>query len=312
MLHYPKTRADWLALRVPVVTSTEMAALFDESPYLTKFELWHQKKAAEVVELDPNERMTWGTRLQDAIARGFAEDHGLKIRALSAFATADGCRIGASFDYEIVGTTPSSPFATMYAEHGPGNLEIKNIDGMVYRQQWQDDEAPAHIEIQVQTQLEAIDRNWSLIGALVGGNRLVQLTRLRDREVGRGLRKAADLFWSSIDANAPPTPDFARDADLLRQIYRHAEPGQLLDARGNDTIRSLCEKRAAAAAAESAAKDEKDACTAELLTMIGTAEKVLVDGFNFSAGVVAETLVPAYVKKSYRNIRITTKREKSK
>ena len=56
MMHFPKTRADWLALRVPVITSTEAPALFEESPYTTHFELWHQKHDNVIVEIDSNER----------------------------------------------------------------------------------------------------------------------------------------------------------------------------------------------------------------------------------------------------------------
>lgn len=66
----PASREDWLALRREDVTSTSSAALFGLSPYCTEYELYQQKLGALTDEITPNERMTWGTRLQDAVALG--------------------------------------------------------------------------------------------------------------------------------------------------------------------------------------------------------------------------------------------------
>ena len=55
-------------------------------------------------------------------------------------------------------------------------------------------------------------------------------------------------------------------------------------------------------------KDLKDAAKAEILMIIGDAEKAVVrGGFKISAGMVAEAEIPAYTRKAYRNIRITYK-----
>ncbi len=316
MLHHPKTRADWLALRVPVITSTEAPALFEESPYLTHFELYHQKHDNVIVDFEPSDRMIWGTRLQDVIARGIAEDYGVKVRKLTAFATADDCRIGASFDFEIVGLSDTgcrdSVLRDLYAKHGAGVLEVKNVDGLVHRKDWQDDQAPAHIEIQAQHQLEVLDREWSVIGALVGGNRAEILIRMRDREVGAGLRVAANAFWARVAADLPPAPDFLRDADALRKIYGFSEPGKLFDGRGNDKVASLCAAYTAGIALEKSGKDAKDAARSELLTLIGSSEKVITDGYSISAGMLAPVEVKAHTREARRDFRVFEKKAKEK
>lgn len=315
MLHYPKTRGDWLALRTTVITSTEMPALFGESPYNTEFGLWHAKRDAVIDDFEPNERMVWGTRLQDAIARGVGDDYGVKVRKLTAFATHESCRMGASFDFEIVGlsdTCRDSVLRELYEKHGPGVLEVKNVDGLVYKKDWPEGEAPAHIEIQAQAQIESIDRNWSAICALVGGNRIELLIRMRDREVGAAMRAAVDRFWKSIADNKPPAPDFLLDADLIRKAYGLAEPGKLFDGRGNERVRELCRQYAEATAQQKTLKDTKDACAAELLTIIGSAEKALVDGYSISASMRAGYHVDAYDVDARRDFRITAKKEKSK
>jgi predicted phage-related endonuclease len=68
MIITPDSQDHWLQLRTQDVTSTESAALFGMSPYVTQFELWHRKKSGEQPEFKTNERMRWGNRLEAAIA----------------------------------------------------------------------------------------------------------------------------------------------------------------------------------------------------------------------------------------------------
>ena len=68
----PTDKKHWLECRTKDITSTEIAGLFGFSPYTTEFEIWHTKKAGTIVEIAGNERMKWGTALQDAIAAEIA------------------------------------------------------------------------------------------------------------------------------------------------------------------------------------------------------------------------------------------------
>jgi hypothetical protein len=64
----------------------------------------------------------------------------------------------------------------------------------VYHRNWIDDgegniEAPEHIEMQIQHQMEVADIDWCCLVALVGGNtQKVHLPRKRDREIGGNIR----------------------------------------------------------------------------------------------------------------------------
>jgi hypothetical protein len=78
MIITPDSQDHWLQLRTQDVTSTESAALFGMSPYVTQFELWHRKKSGEQPEFKTNERMRWGNRLEAAIAHGIAEERGIR------------------------------------------------------------------------------------------------------------------------------------------------------------------------------------------------------------------------------------------
>jgi putative phage-type endonuclease len=317
---YPKSRDEWLALRHKYVSSTESAALFGLSPYMTAFELAVTKKAADApTDTEQSERMSWGLRLQRAIAQGIAEDYGVKIRAMSGYATQD--RMGASFDFEVIGLkdgefTGEPHLRSLYKQHGVGVLEIKNVDSLVYRNEWHEIdgemEAPAHIELQVQHQLACVERAWAAIGVLVGGNKQIMLYRIRDYEVGAAIKAKVGQFWKLLDKGDMPPVTLPEDVQIIKTIYGYAEPGKVLDLQGEQhkPVAELCAKYSLFQKAEKEAKDQKDSAVAQLLMMIGDAEKVIADGYTISAGVVGETLVEAYTRKAYRNCRIYPKKVK--
>lgn len=316
MIHYPKSREDWLALRHKYVCSTDQAALHGLSPYQTAFELFHAKSAPNHTDWEAGERAEWGIALEDAVARKVAEDQGVKVRKLSAFVSCDGTGMASSFDYEVVGLKQdfdgTSALRVKYQDQGPGILEIKCVDWLVFRQSWPeyDDsrEAPPHIEIQVQHQLHCIGRTWAALGVLVGGNKLHLLTRDYDAEVADSLEAATRKFWKDVAAKKAPDPVLPADAELIAAMYSFGDPDKVLDAQDNGDVYALCEDYLNASAAQSAAEKAKQTAKAKLLMMIGDSSKVLCgNGVTISAGTVGEAVVETYTRKAYRNFRVNKK-----
>ena len=59
---------------------------------------------------------------------------------------------------------------------------------------------------------------------------------------------------------------------------------------------------------EKLGKELKETAKAEIVMIIGDAEKAVVrGGYKISAGLVSEAEIPAYTRKAYRNIRVTQK-----
>jgi putative phage-type endonuclease len=308
----PKDRAEWLALRKKYVSSTESAALFGLSPWMTAFELGVTKQKGSDEDFS-NERMKWGQRLQRSIADGIAEDYGLRIDDLEMqYATDDESRMGASFDYRIthaVSGENSNPLTDMVRTLGPGLLEIKNVDSLEYKNKWQDDEAPDHIEIQLQHQLEVIGLKWGAIAALVGGNRVGLIIRERDAKVGAVIRAKVRSFWADFDKGNLPDPMMPEDAAVIVALYQYADPGKVY-ADANPELDTLVREYKQAGAAETAAKDQKDVAKAKILTIIKDAEKALVGNFTVSAAMRAPAEIAAHTRKGFRDFRITVKQEK--
>lgn len=310
----------WKGLRKHDVTSTESAALFGLSPYLTEFELFHRKKSKTIVDIPENDRMLWGTRLQDVIARGIAEDNGVKVRRMNQYMRIVDARMGSSFDFEIIGMAepwdgPDTELRQAYRENGVGNFEIKCVDYLIFRDQWivNDDksiEAPSHIEVQVQHQLHISGRAWSAIGVLVSGSRPKIIIRDRDSEIGYQIETRIRTLFAAIRSNTPPKPDFPDDAQFLCKLYGYAEPGKFFDGRGDEELALLAAQYTNALIREGEAEEDKKVARAKILQRIGDAEKAVFDGFKLSAGVVGPAEIPAYTRDGYRGFRLTVAKPK--
>lgn len=317
----PDSRASWLAERTKDVTSTESPALFGLSAYCTAYELACLKTGKIDDQFKETERTGWGTALQDAIATRVAHVFGVVVKAKPEYIRIPTSRMGSSFDYEIVGVNDAqvddNRLRQAFGANGPGLLEIKNVDSLVFKNQWltgEQPEAPAHIEIQLQHQAEVSDLNWGCIAALVGGNRLELILRLRDTAVGEALRAKVEKFWHDLSRDVYPPVQLPEDADVIKQIYDFAEPGKVMNAMGEavpDGMAAHIAEYLAAAADEKAAKDRKTTAQAQLLQMIGDHEKVLTDVATISCGLVAPTWIEAYERKAFRYWKITPKKAKA-
>lgn len=295
----PTNQQDWLRLRTFDITSTDVAALFGISPYTTKFELWHRKQRGDIVEFTENKRMKWGTALQDTIAAQIAKDKGWTIRRMTEYIRDEDLRAGASFDFAI---------------GEDGLLEIKNVDNLIYRDNWIEDDngniqAPPHIEIQVQHQLLVSGREYAHIGALVGGNDEKLIYRKRDEVVIAAIRQAVSDFWVSIAAHNAPEPNFVEDAAFISKLYGYAEPNKVMDVRGDGTFEEKMMLHKKLGEDAKAIGEQRDAIKAELLTIIGDAEKVTGDSFTISAGIIPEAQI-SYTRSAYRMFKPSWRKKK--
>lgn len=307
-----ESEKQWLAERAKDVTSTEVSALFGLSPYLTEFELFHQKRDGVTVKFEPNERMKWGNRLESAIAHGAAEDMGWNIAKFNVYMRDQAARIGSSFDFEIKSSA-----------NGPGILEVKNVDWVQYQKNWIDDgngniEAPEHIELQVQHQMEIADYDWCAIVALVGGNEQKIVLRNRDREIGADIRQRVKAFWEQVQNNTAPSPDYSADAEfIIKKLHNDADAN--LIAESDASLDQLIEQYAYLTRMIKEQDTLKDATKAQILERIGKASKVVSPLGTISCGVTKDSLgtlitpdmLGTYVgaRKGFRNFRFTPKKE---
>lgn len=317
----PRNRDEWLALRKQDVTSTEVSALFNESKYMTAYELACLKAGDIEDQFQPNERSEWGQDLEASIAKAVARKYGVRVRKKNEYMRLPDVRAGASFDFEIFGKTrikngeiiDDYRLRTAQIMGGRGLLEIKNVDSLIFKNEWEvgtEPQAPPHIEIQLQHQLMVSGYTWGVIAALVGGNKLHLITRYADEAVHLKMQKRITNFWADLTNGVYPPITMPDDAWVIKKIYSHAEPGKLLDARGDKVpngMLDLIARYEQCARIEKKIKDRKSTAQAELLRMIGDHERVLTDVATISCNMVAGGEV-TYFREPYRYWKVTPKK----
>ncbi|MFQ5640640.1 MAG: YqaJ viral recombinase family protein, partial [bacterium] len=299
-----KSEAEWLDLKSRDVTSTESSALFGLNQYMTELELYHLKKSGEVRAFDSNERMRWGQRLEASIAEGVSEELSCDVSPFKNYIRMPEVRMGASFDYEILS-----------GKYKDWLMEVKNVDSLIFKQQWSETEATDYIETQVQHQMEVADRPGCLVVALVGGNRIFYIPRERDLDVGKALKNRIKKFWQDIESGNEPSPDYERDADFIIGLHQ-ASGGEVLDGSGNETLVDLIKSYHEITQDITENDKEAKAIKAQILEIIGDGpSKVLVDGYSLSCSMTKNT-PPTVItdemigqtyggRKGFRNFRIT-------
>lgn len=301
----------WLAERAKDITSTAISALFDLSPYCTTFELYHAHKNGVYVPFKETSHTKAGKAIEEYAAKVAAEKlsdtHGpvASVNSLDFYARIPGERIGSSFDYEV--------------EFEDGHkilLEIKGVNFFGHREKWVDDQAPEHIEIQLQHQLEVIDRyDVGVIAAFTGiyPDDCHLYERERDRDMGEALRQRAAYFWADIDAGREPAANFYRDAEVIGLLYKSAsEPP--LDKTGDEEFEALVAKYHRANRDAKAFKEDADAAKAEIHLLLGNAGGAYTERYKVgatwtkdSAGkIITADMVGTYTggRKGYRQCRI--------
>ena len=302
------SRDEWLSERAKDITSTDSAALFGLSPYKSLFALWHEKKSGAPHEIAQTERMKWGLRFEKTIAEGVAEDHGLTVRHMPEYGRIEDARMGGSFDFEITGAA-QGPAGELFAAHGPGLLEIKNVDSLIFRNQWTDTEMPPHIEIQVQHQMHVAGHSWAICAPMIGGNETKVFYRLKDVVVGAAIERRVNEFWASIDGDAPPLPAYPSDAAFVASLYGEVDPDATYDGREDAELMEWCADYFKGMDFEKNGAAMKETAKARILQRIGNAHRAWMPEYAISATMVKEAEIK-YTRKAYRSFRINKKGDK--
>lgn len=275
------------AFRASVVGASEVAALFDASPWLTAFELWHRKNGTidtpefnAVADGKPeNERVYWGIRLEPAIIDAACERWGyIPQRTPDRLTNGNG-----------LGGHPDK--LAHCPERGLGIIEVKTADWLVAKK-W-GEEPPLHYLLQSQAYQGLAGVAWGDVIVLVGGNELRRFQyEFRPTVYAEVERRVAD-FWQSIEAGRAPKPDYARDGASIATVI--GEPDDtLIDLTRNNRAALLAAEFLDAKSRAKAADADAEAAKAELLETIGTAGAAMLEGYRVGCGMTkgsAGTLV---------------------
>lgn len=281
------TRDDaWHAARARVVGASEVAALFGVSPYLSHWALWQIKAGrAPAPDLAGDVRVTWGLRLENAIADAVAEERGWTLLPGGHRVHPRVPGMGCTLDREV-------------GDRGGGVLELKAVDWLVRKRQW-GDEPPAHILLQLQHQLSVTGHAWGAVAALVGGNELRIWEYEARPKIIAEIERRVRAFWQSVRENKPPPVDgSASTSETLAALYPEART-EMLDLRGDNLLPEACAGWLREDENEKAAARAKAHFAAIIKEKAGDAETVMANGFTVRLPAIAaipdKTITPEMV-----------------
>lgn len=255
------------------ISATEAPALWNVSPYLTRWMLYKRFHDGMNVDSAPDERMSWGTKMEPLLQQQAAAD--LKMEVIpnrNPDGTATYVRRG------LLGCTRDA--IVICPDRGPGTLETKCVfDYRTWMDKWQGGDAPPrHYEIQTQVQMMVGDEQpyrWGVIAAWVAGE-MHYFERAPIPELWSSLESEADTFMIEVAAGFEPDP-FGHPVEIpaLGLIERTAQKMLVLP---DIELGRLAQAYAEAGDIVSAGNKRRDEIKAKLLAAAGDAEVLKLPG----------------------------------
>lgn len=289
--------AEWRELRQHFVGSSEVAALFGESPYLTRYGLYHAKRgdAGFSIPKPSGERLDGGRYFEPAIAAWAQQKWSFplrKVRRYLAHPTVDG--MGCTLDYE---TARGQRLST----------EIKLVDPLQFKREWLAEgdeivEPPLHIQLQVQHQLAITGKDGGWLIVCVGGSKLMRHYVAAREQTIRLIEGEVAAFWEDVRAGREPAADYDRDGALIARRYREAGlRGVTLDLSGDNRIDALCRTYSEAGRRKREAEKAVERARAEILDKAKGADRVTTADWEINLPLIAAATV-SYEREPYRRL----------
>jgi predicted phage-related endonuclease len=232
------SREQWLELRKPDVTASTIGALFNCHPYNTPLRLYAEKRGTEFV-VEDNSVMRRGRWLEPAVKKAVEELRPeWRLVEPNEYLRCPEYKIGATPDFYIHGDP-----------RGKGILQAKSVAPSVYARDWAGgDEVPLWIILQAVTEAMLAKADFIVVAALLVDAHSMDCSiheMPRNPAAEEKIKKAVETFWQNVQLGIEPDPDFARDADTIKAMWRSEEPTNEVDLSGNNRIPLLLEQRTA-------------------------------------------------------------------
>ena len=247
-----RDQTHWHELRSQHIGASDVAALFDMSPFTTLWQLWMEKSGNLPPEdLSDNKSVQAGTFLESGIANWAAHRWDMKVKKVVDYYTADDCPgMGASLDFQTDG---GHPVEIKWSAHGDGwEYEGDTITC-----------APDNYVLQVLHQMACTDAEYGWLIALIR-NEPRRMKVPRSEEIISKIKSHVAKFWDSVSCGAEPPVDFDKDGEAVVRLLDFVPMSEVtLTTEHAHLFQTYLEN----AAIEKEAKAKKDAAKTELLTL---------------------------------------------
>lgn len=242
--------------------SSDAPAILGLSPWRSRGDVYYSKvlDAEDAEATEATEAMETGNRLEAPLLEFAAERLGMKLRRNQHRVSdgRDGGILAANFD-ALVCDRPEAVEAKYVGPNAAGEWGQEGTD-----------EVPDHVNLQCQHQMYVggLSRVW--VAAVVAAYRLEWRLYLvpRSPAIIAAMVDQELAFWREHVSPRIPPDEQPPPLELIKALRR--EPGSCVDL-GDEALQAWL-RREVAAEQVKAAEAAKDAATAELLALLGTAE----------------------------------------
>lgn len=270
--HFNPGTAAWEEARAGLtITATEIAAVVGLSPWMSRFTLWHKKAGFPTGPFEMNPAVEWGSRLEDAVALKWQEEHpGLLAAPAGTWRHRERAWQRATPD-RLVYPQPAGEFEV--PERAVALLEVKTSP---FGDEWGpsgSDEIPVHYRCQIQWQLDTLGLDVCHLAVLVSGHDYREYTVDYDQADADMLRSAAQTLLHDVEHNVRPPIDGS--ADTYRTI--RVQPDGIEDRDVEIGFGLVCRWDAAYEALAKASADLTQ-IRSEVLDAIGNGKRAVCEG----------------------------------
>lgn len=255
------------------ISATQVPALFNASPYITKWMLYHHFHGGMNLDRPADARMSWGMKLQPLVLAQAAEDLKLEVFPNAADQYRRRNKLGCTRDATII--CPS---------RGRGALETKCV--FDYRT-WMTDYGggsfvPRHHELQLQTQMYVEKAAWGVIAVWVAGD-MHYFERAPIPALWDKMEREAKQFFLDVEMDREPDPfGVPIEVQWFNEIFP-CDPGKTIDLSEDRALTEVAIQYRDAKEQESAGSRTAEALRAKLLGAAKDAgEVILADGIKVS------------------------------
>lgn len=209
-------RNEWLELRKQGIGGSDVSAIAGLNKWRSPIQVY-MDKLGELEETEMNEKMYWGTRLEDLVADEFSKRTGLKVRRRNAILRHPEYQFMlANLDRMIVGKNEL--------------LECKTA-GEYAKGEWEGEDVPAPYLLQIQHYMAVTGADACWIAVLIGGSNFIYKRIERDEELIQYLIDIEKNFWENhVLKRIPPELDGSEaSSELLKQLHPISEPNSEIE-----------------------------------------------------------------------------------
>jgi len=217
------------------ISSTQAAALYNASPYMTPWMLYHYLRGTLNDAVEPNDRMYWGLKMQPLVLERAAADLKLEITP----------NVDNSYIHDdVLGYTADAKI--WHPEKGPGIVEGKCVfDYGTWMRDWDGGKrVPRHYELQHQVQLAVGDGPsayaWGMFAVWVCGD-MHYFEREHNPMVARDLHDQAVKMLARVHNGDEPDPfGSAIELPALEKLLP-VKKDNVLDLRDDEASKKYAE-----------------------------------------------------------------------